>query len=288
MERRDFIKTLGIIGGTTLTSQKLRAETVKDSPEMMGILVDTTRCMGCRACEEACAEANNLPDPDMDDSVLEKERTTSITQYSVINRFKTDKGEIFVKKQCMNCIQPACASACLTKAMYKTKEGPVIWREDKCMGCRFCMISCPFDIPKFEYDSAVPKILKCNMCWDRLQQGEVPACVENCPNEALMFGTRRELLDEAKRRIYQEPDKYVHHIYGENEVGGTGCLYLSSVPFDQIGFRTDLDKQAYPELTRNFLYSVPIVLTLFPAFLLAVSNATKNENDKSNSEDRNG
>ena len=180
----------------------------------------------------------------------------------------------------MHCNQPACASACLTKAMLKTEEGPVIWREPKRMGCRFCMVSCPFDIPKFEYDNPMPKIQKCTLCWDRLQERKQPACVEACPAEALMFGKRRELIEEARRRIAQNPNDYVHHLYGEHEAEGTGYMYLSKVPFEQIGFRTDLDTTSYPELTKDYLYAVPIVLTLWPAFLLALSNATKRDGEQ--------
>ncbi len=280
MERRSFLKALGAMGGASLLGSSLRAGTAVAGTEMMGILVDTTRCAGCRACEEICGEVNSLPEIDYDDAVLDKHRTTSITQYSVINRYETEKGEVFVKTQCMNCVQPACASACLTKAMKKTEEGPVTWDEKKCMGCRFCMVSCPFDMPKFEYNSPVPRIQKCNMCWDLVREGELPACVENCPNEALMFGTRRELLEEAKRRIYQNPDDYVHHIYGEHEVGGTGYMYLSAVPFEQIGFRTDLGNEALPQMTRSFLYNVPVIETMLPLLLLGVHNATKRNDDK--------
>jgi len=181
---------------------------------------------------------------------------------------------VFVKKQCMHCWQPACANACLTKAMLKTKDGPVIWREDKCMGCRFCMLSCPFYIPKFEYDKAVPRIMKCHLCFERLNDGDEPACVEVCPEEAIVFGKRRDLLDEARTRIYTEPDKYVHSIYGEHEAGGTGWIYLAAVPFEQLGFNTNLEMRAYPELARGFLYSVAVVFLLWPPFLLGLSRAT--------------
>jgi Fe-S-cluster-containing dehydrogenase component len=228
----------------------------------------------------ACAETHGFPQPNADDVVLEKERTPSVTQWSVVNRYVTEKGEVFAKKQCMHCNQPACASACLTKAMLKTAEGPVIWREGKCMGCRFCMISCPFDVPKFEYDSPLPKIQKCTLCWERLQEGQQPACVEACPAEALQFGKRRELIEEARRRIAASPDEYTHHIHGEHEAGGTSYMYLSKVPFEQLGFRTDLDTTSYPELSKDYLYAVPIVLTLWPAFLLALSNATKKEGEE--------
>ena len=280
MNRRGFLKTLAAAGGSVLTMGTARAETEARTPEFVGVLVDTTRCVGCRTCEAMCAEAHGLPEPDLlDDTVFERERTPSETQWTIVNRYQTDVGEVFVKRQCMHCNQPACASACLTRAMFKTRVGPVIWREEKCMGCRFCMISCPFDIPKFEFNSPVPRIQKCIMCWDRLQEGKPPVCVENCPAEALMFGKRRDLIEEARRRIYAEPDTYVHYIYGEREVGGTGWLYLAPVPFEQLGFRTDLGKEPYPELTRGFLYSVPIILTLWPAFLLGLSNAAQSRTE---------
>jgi len=281
MDRRGFLKTVastvGTAGGSLLLGSPARAKESRAATELMGVLVDTTRCIGCRSCEEACAEENGLPVPDIDsagwDDVFEERRNPSVTQYSVVNRFGGDE-EIFVKKQCMHCNQPACAAACLTKAMLKTDEGPVIWREDKCMGCRFCMLSCPFDIPKFEYDKAVPRIMKCHLCFERLNDGDEPACVEVCPEEAIVFGKRRDLLDEARTRIYTEPDKYVHSIYGEHEAGGTGWIYLASVPFDQLGFNTNLEMRAYPELAKGFLYSVAVVFLLWPPFLLGLSRAT--------------
>jgi ferredoxin len=154
--------------------------------------------------------------------------------------------------------------------MYKTQEGPVIWRSGKCMGCRFCMVSCPFDVPKFEYNERNPEIQKCNMCWDRLESGGKPACVEACPADALVFGMKRELMEIARLQIYSQPSRYVHHIYGEYEVGGTDWLYLAAVPFAQLGFRTDLGTTPYPEYTRDFLYTVPVVLFGLPAFLLGL------------------
>ena len=280
MNRRTFVQTLGVAGASVLPMHGGHAEQELPPKEFVGVLVDTTRCVGCRTCEMTCAETHGFPPPNPDEVVFESERSPSVTQWTLVNRYQTDKGEVFAKKQCMHCNQPACASACLTKAMLKTEEGPVIWREPKCMGCRFCMVSCPFDIPKFEYDSPMPKIQKCTLCWDRLQERKQPACVEACPAEALMFGKRRELIEEARRRIAQNPNDYVHHLYGEHEAEGTGYMYLSKVPFEQIGFRTDLDTTSYPELTKDYLYAVPIVLTLWPAFLLALSNATKRDGEQ--------
>jgi len=288
MDRRKFLKSLGagIVGvaGTSLTAAGLNAQETISGKGFMGVLVDTTRCIGCRSCEEACAEAHDLPVPDIgDESVFEKKRDTSVTQWTVVNRYETEKREIFVKKQCMHCGQPGCVAACLVKAMKKREEGPVTW-DTNCMGCRYCMISCPFDIPKFEYNSWNPRIQKCSLCWEQVKDGERPACVEACPTEALLFGTRRELVEEARKRIYREPEEYVNHIYGENEVGGTSYIYLSAVPFEQIGFKTDLGTVAYPEYSTGFLYAVPIVLILWPAFLMGMSYLTRREEEKERKE----
>jgi Fe-S-cluster-containing dehydrogenase component len=285
MDRRSFVKTLGVIGASALPGKALLAGDVNEDKEFVGILVDTTRCVGCQNCTVVCAETNELPEPDLDAIDEGIARNTSDKQWTLINRFEVDDEEIYVKKQCMHCDQPACAAACPTMALLKTEEGPVIWREDKCMGCRFCMVSCPFEMPKFEYDSPIPKIQKCRMCFERLQEGEEPACVAECPEGALVFGKKRDLLDEAKSRIYNNPDNYVHQIYGEDVVGGTGYMYLASVPFEKLGFRTDLGDTPYPEYTKTFLYSVPVVLTLWPAFLLALNNATKKDDDQSGKED---
>jgi Fe-S-cluster-containing dehydrogenase component len=274
------LELVAAIGASSLARQAGAATTAAEEGETFGVLVDLTRCAGCRMCELSCAEANGLPEPEWDDAVDDVKRPTSERQWTVVNRFETSRGEVFVKRQCMHCLAPACASACLTKAMCKTEEGPVVWREDRCMGCRYCMIACPFDAPKFEYSSPIPKIQKCRMCWERVAEGELPACVENCPNEALTFGKRSELLEIARQRIYENPGEYVSHIYGEHEAGGTGWLYISPVPFEELGFPTDVGEESYPETTRDFLTSVPVVLTLWPAFLLGLRRATAAAEDR--------
>jgi formate dehydrogenase beta subunit len=281
MDRRGFLKTSLVTGAAALSSSKTSAQETRDPQEFVGILVDTTRCIGCRACEVACGEEHDLLVPDvLNDGALEEHRLTSPEQWTIVNKYETEKGDVFVKRQCMHCFQAACASACPTEAMYKTENGPVIWRGSKCIGCRYCMVSCPFDMPKFEYHEWNPKIQKCTMCFERLEAGEKPACVEACPTDALMFGTRVKNLEIARHRIYSHPDDYVHHIYGEREVGGTGYIYLSAVPFDQIGFRTDLGITPYPEYTKEFLYAVPMVLFGLPAFLLGL-NALADSNKSS-------
>ncbi len=276
IDRRNFFRVLGVTGATLAIGKEVNATPVNENEvEFNGILYDSTRCVGCQTCEYSCAEAHNLPEP-VGSPEIGVLRKTDETRRTVVNVYNTSKGEVYVKKQCMHCNEPACTAACLTQAMHKTKEGPVIWRGEKCMGCRYCMISCPFDMPKFEYNSPNPKITKCDMCFDRQQEGKIPACVENCPAEALVFGKRRDLLKEAHKRIVENPDIYEDHIYGENEAGGTGFLYLSAVPFDELGFNTKVQKSSYPELSKGFLYSVPTVFVLWPAILLGIQEATKN------------
>ncbi len=286
LHRRDFFKIMGATGLTLAVGKELAASPKsKNDSEFHGVLYDSTRCTGCRGCEYDCAEANNLPEP-VPTKDIKGIRKPDETRRTVVNGYNTSKGKIFVKMQCMHCNEPACASACLTQAMSKTKEGPVIWRGDKCMGCRYCMVSCPFDIPKFEYHSPNPKIQKCTMCFDtRVQKGQLPACVENCPNEALTFGSRRELISEARRRIYEKPDLYFDQIYGEHEAGGTCWLYLSPVPFKEIGMNTSVQQASYPALTKGFLYSVPSVFVLVPALLLGIQQATKTNHLNEDSED---
>ncbi len=277
LDRRSFVRSMCAAGICVAGLNRPAGERSEISVEPVGMLVDTTRCAGCRMCEFACAEAHGLPKPEADSSVFEQERSPSETQWTVVDRRETEKGTFHAKRQCMHCLQPACAVACLTKAMRKRAEGPVVWREANCMGCRYCMVACPFDVPKFEFRSAVPKIQKCNLCWERLEKGEQPACAANCPTKALMFGKRSELIAEARRRIHENGEKYYPHIYGEHEVGGTSWLYLSAVPFEQLGLPTDLGTAAYPTLTKEFLFGVPIVLTLLPPMLLGLARATKRE-----------
>lgn len=123
------------------------------------------------------------------------------------------------------------------------------------------------------------------MCASRQEEGKMPACVENCPAEALIFGTRRELLAEAHKRIAENPDMYVNHVYGETEAGGTGILYLSGVPFEELGLKTNIQNSSYPALTKGFLYSVPSVFVLVPSLLLGIHEATKSNNNKTENHD---
>jgi formate dehydrogenase iron-sulfur subunit len=275
--RRDFFKLIGVTGCTALLGTARKAGSTEDFagwPDRYGVLTDTTMCVGCRSCEEACNAANDLPKPKVpfdDLDVLDEERRPEANAYTVVNRFQNPKDPdwpITVKIQCMHCNEPACASACLVKALKKTPEGAVTYNEDVCIGCRYCMAACPFYVPAYDYSSALePKIAKCTLCYDRIKEGGVTACAEACPAEAILFGKRNELIEIARQRIRENPDTYVNHIYGEYEAGGTSWMYLSAVPFEKIGFHADVGKKPYPEYTRGFLTAVPGVLVIWPALL---------------------
>ena len=274
LDRRNFLKTLGVAGVTlTIGNSFASKPQEEDIIEFRGVLYDSTRCLGCHACERFCAKIHGRPEPE---KPQEGEiRKTDENRRSVINAYNTSKGEVFVKNQCMHCNEPACAAACLTQAMYKTKEGPVIWRGDKCMGCRYCMVSCPFDVPKFEYHDANPMIVKCDMCYGRIQMGAIPTCVSICPGEAMTFGTRRELLQEAHKRIIENPKDYENMVYGEHVAGGTGFMYIGPVAPEELGFKTSIQNSSYPALSKGFLYAVPSVFVLLPPILLGIYEATK-------------
>lgn len=283
ISRRKFLGCVGAALGATTTSVLGKAygasnKHFKGYPNSLGILHDTTKCIGCRKCEEACNKVNELghtEKPFDDLSVLDKKRRTGEDTYTVVNKFNKEN-PVFVKKQCNHCLEPACASACFVKAFKKTKSGAVIYDESLCVGCRYCMVACPFEIPAYEYDNALtPKVTKCTMCHPRLLEGKLPGCVEACPKEALLFGERDELIKAAWQRIYKYPDQYIEHVYGEHEMGGTNWLYISKQPFSEIGMREDLGRKSAPELTSGPLSAVPIVVGLWPVLLTGVYAISK-------------
>ncbi len=216
------------------------------------ILTDLTRCKGCEACVWACKEQNKLPPDD-------GARKMSATSWTVIER----RRGIPIRRQCMHCEEPACVSVCPVGALQKTAEGPVIYDASRCMGCRYCMVGCPFGVPTYEWDKPLPLVRKCIMCYDqRVKKGLEPACTAACPTGATIFGDREELVREAERRIAAAPDKYVDHIYGLHEAGGTSVLYLSDVPFAELGFRVIGHEDPYPRLTWDILSKLPNVVSV--------------------------
>jgi len=220
----------------------------------VGVLVDVTRCVGCNKCVDACGTANGLGEashiPQQAPDGLSAERWLAIVE--------SPEGG-YVRKSCRHCLDSACVSACPVGAMTQTPEGVVLYDGEKCMGCRYCMMACPFGIPRYQWDSSAPLIRKCTLCYERLVEGRLPACVEACPEQALTFGERSELLAIAHERLEQAPSKYLPKVYGEFEVGGSALLYISNVPLDFLGFNGAPGEEAYPELTWEWLGKVPAV-----------------------------
>lgn len=220
-----------------------------------GLLVDLTLCIGCRACVEACKKQNNLPGK-VDPILTDKTWATLETHQ------KTTGENIYVRRLCMHCEEPACASVCPVGAFKKTETGAVTYDSKKCIGCRYCMVACPFSVPKYEWDKVFPLVKKCILCYDLITNGEQTACARVCPTEATLFGDRETLLETAKRRLRTNPNQYIPQIYGENEVGGTSVMFLSSVPFEELSFRTDLIKKPLPSMTWGVMTLVPNIVTL--------------------------
>ncbi len=219
-----------------------------------GLLYDATMCIGCKACEQACAEKNKLPYTD----AIAAEEVQSDHKFTVV----VSRGDKFMRRLCMNCADPACASVCPVGALRKTAAGPVIYEEDRCMGCRYCMAACPFGVPKYEWGKLLPRVRKCTMCADRVAAGQPTACAEACPTGATKFGEREELLQEARQRVFDNRGKYLDHIYGRYEVGGTSVLLLSSVPFEQFGCCTGLPEDPLPMFTYRVLSRIPDIVPL--------------------------
>jgi formate dehydrogenase iron-sulfur subunit len=279
ISRRRFLGWMGAAGLTGALGTSARAASNKDfkgNPESMAVLHDITRCIGCRKCEEACNIVNDLPKPDkpFDDlTVLEHKRRTTARIHTVVNQYPvgTTGRPAFAKTQCNHCLEPACASACFVKAFIKNPDGSVTYNADLCVGCRYCMIACPFEIPTYEYDEPLtPRVMKCTLCHPRIQEGRLPGCVEVCPTAALVFGRREELIRVARERLRALPHRYIDHIYGEHEMGGTAWLYLSGVPFSEVGLREDLGTTPAPKLTSGALGAVPMVVGLWPVLLTGI------------------
>ena len=220
----------------------------------LGILYDSTLCIGCRECEKACAGRWKLP---YNDKIAAEEQISAHKLTAIQTH-----GDHFSRRLCMHCAEPSCVSVCLVGAFQKTALGPVIYDEDKCIGCRYCMLACPFQVPTYEWSSRLPRVRKCDMCYDRVRAGKPTACAEACPTGATISGDRNQLIAEAKHRIAGKPDQYFGRIYGVEEAGGTSTLFLSAVPFGQIGLPTNLPNAPLPTLTWQILSRTPDIASL--------------------------
>jgi Fe-S-cluster-containing dehydrogenase component len=262
LDRRRFLETLGAAAATGIAG---RAEASAGAPadDAFGVLTDLSLCIGCRKCEWACNQANDLPVQPLvtfeDKSVFRESRRPDAGHYTVVNEYidRHRSKPVWVKVQCMHCLEPACASACIVSALERQPNGAVAYDAWRCIGCRYCMVACPFQIPAYEYrDALTPEVRKCTLCFQRIsKEGGVPACVEICPPQCLTFGRRSRLLELARHKIRQAPEKYVDHIYGEHEVGGTSWLYVSPVPMEEVGL-PDVPHRAPPRLTETIQHGV--------------------------------
>ncbi len=261
------------------------------------VLVDLTKCIGCKSCQTACKQWNNLPatKPEFNNDLNYPAKTDGYTYTTVLQRaMRKEEAEDdtlrFAKTQCMHCVEPACVSACFAKAIEKTPEGPVIYHPNLCVGCRYCMIACPFNVPKYDWENVFPQIVKCQFCfdpegtYDRIGHGQEPACVNACPTGALKFGERDDLIKEAWERINKN-DKYIKHVYGEKEVGGTNWIYISDVPFENFGFRTNLPETPLPAYTHDYLKWSPAVFIGGGALLTALHVYTKRRQENEDKKD---
>jgi formate dehydrogenase iron-sulfur subunit len=231
-----------------------------------GILTDITKCIGCLKCVSACKELHHLEADEpriwQKNDGLSAENWTSIIQ---------KPGDHYIRKQCRHCLEPACASVCPVGALHKTKIGAVVYDSDKCLGCRYCMIACPFGIPRYEWDKAVPHVEKCILCYDRIKEGGQPACTNACPQKATIFGDRSELLEIAHQRIKENRGKYINKVWGEHEVGGTSVLYLSDIDLGFLSYPVNLGNKPLPEKTKPAMESVPFAFVGMGGVMLGLN-----------------
>jgi len=225
-----------------------------DGSNSKAILIDITKCTGCEKCVEACVNENKLGSINPFSTI--KEDGLSGNRFTGIVRLKWNR---FAKKSCMHCIEPGCVDACIAGAIKKTELGPVVYDPDLCIGCRYCMLACPVGIPRYEWDKSIPYIRKCDMCYDRLLDGKEPACAEACPNGVITFGERSELIKTAREKINSQPEKYLNHIYGEEEFGGTSVIYITDTELDKLGLQTKIGSHSIADFTWPIISKTPVL-----------------------------
>lgn len=293
IDRRTAIRgmlTAGAAGAVSVTSSQGR-EAPQPDPDSYGMLYDTTRCIGCKACVAACRVANvetrdNPETQVFEEGIWDAPLGLSGSTKNVIHLHKADGGsaQSYMKRQCMHCVDPACVAACPFKALTKDGEnGIVMWEASQCIGCRYCQVACPFEVPKFEWQNFNPRIVKCQLCSHRLPEGKEPACCEVCPTDAVIYGTRQDLLEDAKSRIAAKPELYYEQrVYGEHDGGGTQVLYLSHVPFSAIGL-PDLPDESiawYGTWVHGILYKWLLIPLIVYGLMAAVIRKRWHEHEE--------
>jgi formate dehydrogenase iron-sulfur subunit len=269
----------------------------KTKDDGKGVLVDLTKCIGCGSCVVACKMYNknewieDRAPTSGENATLADENWTVVQQCRISKEtdknvhvagmsppIKTDGSEDwrYVKRQCLHCKEPACVSSCFATAFKTNESGAITYYPNLCVGCRYCMLACPFSVPKFEWSKALPTLTKCTMCHNRIATGDAPACVTVCPTSVMKFGEHKELLKEAKAILSRETQtledefnyskaeietilsrKYVDYIYGEEEAGGTAWIYISDKPFKELGFKMNVPKRSIPAYTENYMKVTP-------------------------------
>ena len=288
IKRRDFLK---MAAGTSLflaTGAPAMAREQKSlPPEAVGILYDSTVCIGCRACQPACKQANDIPvEHSTPDSVWDDPIDLSAKTLCIIKVYATGSGVTkdsetdgysFIKRHCMHCVDPACVSACPVSALKKNQQtGVVSYNKDACIGCRYCQLACPYNIPKFEFDKTFPQIRKCQLCEHRFKDNKFSACCEVCPTGASIFGKVADLQAEAKKRLTLKPGEYYKYpvahvksgqvsyrpvakyqpkVYGEKDGGGSQILMLAAVSFEKLGMPA-LDEASDASFSENIQHTV--------------------------------
>src|SRR3990172_2526914 len=313
IKRRDFLKIAAGSGLLLAAGEPAFArEPKKLPPEAVGILYDASVCIGCKVCQLACKEKNEMPTehstPEAlwDDPIDLSSKTLNIIKVykegSAVNKDSGPDGFSFIKRHCMHCVDPSCVSACPVSALKKNPvNGVVFYDKDACIGCRYCQVACPFNIPKFEYDKPFPRIRKCQLCDHRYKEGKFSACCEFCPTGASIFGNVNDLLAEASRRLTLKPGQYYNyplahvksefksyrpvssyqsHIYGEKEGGGTQYIMLAGVPFLKLGMPDlpEISDANRSETLQHTIYKGMILpVTLLGGLLYAVYKNTKED-----------
>ena len=316
MKRRDFLK--GAAGGLallTLDSKVVDARTVEAlPPNALGILYDSTLCVGCNACMASCKKANSMiPEMTGEQEIWDNPQDLSASTLNIIKKFSSgtgahkdqeEDGYAFIKRQCLHCVDPSCVTACPVTALAKDNDtGIVTYDKNACIGCRYCQVACPYNIPKFEWDDPYPEIVKCELCSHLIAKGEISACCSVCPTGASLFGPVAELLNETRRRLQMKPGKlykfpvysidsgkwhelnapkYQQHVYGQDELGGTQVMYMAAVPFEKLGLPS-FPKQSFVSMASGIQYAIYKGM-VYPLVVLAGLIFMANKNKKSNEE----
>jgi Fe-S-cluster-containing dehydrogenase component len=234
INRRAFLKGAAAGGAAVAASGSVGSEAqaisrpARERPkDAVGLLYDSTLCIGCKACVKGCKDANGMPveiDPGQsewnpgtwDTPTYLSGKTLNVIQVymhgSVEKKDQDEDGFAFIKRQCLHCVDPSCVSCCPVSAMNKDPvTGIVSHDKDKCIGCRYCVFACPFGVPKFDLTQAFGQIQKCQLCKHRLAENQLPGCVDSCPTGATLFGRVDDLDAEARRRIQLKPgDTYAY------------------------------------------------------------------------------